>query len=482
MNRHFYTALLWLVLPLIPLRLLWRARREPAYRQHWAERFGYYSKATLKAAPLDAAASTNANASPTAASTLPSLIWLHSVSVGETRAAETLVRALLQRGHTLLLTHMTPGGREAAQQLFEKEMRIGQVQSVYLPYDYPSAIARFLRHFQPRLGVLMETEAWPNLVAQCQRAGLPLALVNARLSAKSAAQAHGLGRLAREAAQGLSLVAAQTDADAQRLAALGASTPVVTGNLKFDAPVKPELIALGQSWRAHMGKRPVLLLASTRELGAQSEEALWLHALKALSVKRASGNLDAVTQVEAVVDVVSFNAAAGAPPHLPPDLLIVIVPRHPQRFNAVAELAQRLGWRVQRRSDAQPIAPNTQVWLGDSMGEMGAYFTLGELAFIGGSLLPLGGQNLIEAAAYGCPTLIGEHTFNFSQASEQALEAGAARRIHSAEEGVAQALALFAQPTARQTMCEAAARFCQQHQGATQRTLQALQTLLTPSK
>ena len=452
MNRPLYTALLWLVFPLVPLRLLWRARREPAYRQHWGERFGYYPKISLERTTLNADEATNFSASaaswpaPSAAAksfTCPSLIWLHSVSVGETRAAETLVRALLQRGHALLLTHMTPGGRAAAHQLFEKEMQAGQVQSVYLPYDYPSAIARFLRHFRPHLGVLMETEAWPNVVVQCRRAGVPLALVNARLSEKSAAQARRLGRLARDTAQGLSLVAAQTDTDAQRLAALGAPTPVVTGNLKFDAPAKPELMALGQSWRANLGQRPVLLLASTRELGAQSEEALWLQAL-------------------------------GAAQHLPADLLIVIVPRHPQRFNAVAELAQQRGWRVQRRSSGQPIAPDTQVWLGDSMGEMGAYYTLADVAFIGGSLLPLGGQNLIEAAAYGCPTLIGAHTFNFSQASEQALEAGAARRITNAEQGVTQALALFAQPAARLAMREAAAQFCQQHQGATQRTLAVL--------
>ena len=420
MKHRTYTLLLWLCLPWLLLRLRWRARTEPAYRAHWGERFGRYAK-------------------PVAGD----VVWMHAVSVGETRGAEPLIRALLAQGRHLVLTHMTPGGRAAARQLFADDIEQGRLVSVYLPYDYAFAVRRFLRHFRPRLGLIMETEVWPTLLRECQRRGLPVVLANARLSQKSAARGRRLGAVMQQSAARLNLVLAQTQADAERLKTLGARRVVVTGNLKFDVSVKAEAQALGQRWRQQIGQRPVLLLASTREAQGQQEEELWLQALQ---------NRD-----------------------WPQDLLLVLVPRHPQRFQAVAELAQRYGWPTQRRSSGETIAPQTRLWLGDSMGELGAYYTLADLAFVGGSLVPLGGQNLIEACAYGCPVLMGRSTYNFSQAVEDAVQAQAARLIDSAEQGAGLALQLLAAPGELLQMRNAAEQFCHLHRGATARTLETLE-------
>jgi 3-deoxy-D-manno-octulosonic-acid transferase len=422
MKHRTYTLLLWLCLPWLLLRLRWRARTEPAYRAYWGERFGRYTK-------------------PVAGD----VVWMHAVSVGETRGAEPLIRALLAQGRHLVLTHMTPGGRAAARQLFADDIEQGRLISVYLPYDYAFAVRRFLRHFRPCLGLIMETEVWPTLLRECQRLGVPVVLANARLSQKSAARGRRLGALMQQSAARLSLVLAQTQADAERLKTLGARRVVVTGNLKFDVSVKAEAQAQGQRWRQQIGQRPVLLLASTREAQGRQEEELWLQALQ---------NRD-----------------------WPQDLLLVLVPRHPQRFQAVAELAQRYGWPTQRRSSGETIAPQTRLWLGDSMGELGAYYTLADLAFVGGSLVPLGGQNLIEACAYGCPVLMGRSTYNFSQAVEDAVQAQAAHLIDSAQQGAGLALQLLAAPGELMQMRHAAEQFCHLHGGATQRTLEHLAQL-----
>ncbi len=419
MKRSTYIVLLWLALPWLLLRLMWRSRSEPAYRAHWGERFGRY-RARLGGR----------------------LVWIHAVSVGETRAAEPLVQALLSREYTVLMTHMTPGGRAAARQLFDAALTSGHLASVYLPYDYGFAIRRFLRRFQPILGIVMETEAWPNLLAVCERQRLPVVLVNARLSEKSLTRARRLGTLATQTAARLSRVAAQTQADAERFKMLGARHLQVTGNLKFDVPVKAEQMILGQQWRTQVGTRPVLLLASTREAAGVQEEALWLTRLRQA-------------------------------PWLG-DTLLVIVPRHPQRFSAVCRLAEEAGWRLQRRSTGEPLRSDTQVWIGDSMGEMGAYYTLADLAFIGGSLVPLGGQNLIEACAYGCPVIIGPSDFNFAQAVHDAVAAGAAVQVTDADAAVGQAQYRLQHAGELMAMRAAAEQFCHLHRGATQRTLQCL--------
>lgn len=407
MARLLYSLLLYLITPLIWLRLLWRGRKQPEYLRHLGERYGFYGQ------PAPAR-----------------LIWVHAVSVGETRAAQPLIEGLQARwpGHRILLTGMTSTGREAGLQVYGE-----QVIQAYLPYDYPGAVARFFRHFAPEFGVLMETEIWPNLLAAAKRRQIPVLLANARLSARSARGYGKLPALLRPAFAALAGVAAQTDGDAQRLAGLGAPRIEVCGNLKFDVQPPAERISLGQAWRAALGGRPVWLAASTRE----GEEALILEALARIAI---------------------------------PDLLLVLVPRHPQRFDEVAGLLEKQGRRVLRRSAGLP-QPATEVWLGDSMGEMAAYYALADLAFIGGSLLPLGGQNLIEAAACGCPVLVGPHTFNFLQATEDAIAAGAALRVGDPAALGAAVDRLLREKAELAAMRRAAGEFAAAHQGAAQRTL-----------
>jgi 3-deoxy-D-manno-octulosonic-acid transferase len=415
--RHIYTAMLWLLLPYIFFHLLWRARKQPGYLQHITERFGFYSVNTSKP-----------------------VIWLHTVSVGETRAAASLVQHLQASypNHQLLLTHTTPTGREASEQLYGD-----QVLRVYLPYDYPFAVKRFLRHFKPRAGVLLETEIWFNLIYGCQASQTPLLLLNARLSEKSAAGYARFKKLTRSGLSQLSAVSAQTDEDAARLAALGAQNVSVMGNLKYDIEPPPAMLEAGKQLRKLFGAgRPIFLAASTR-IG---EEALLLDTLKKIDT---------------------------------PALLTVIVPRHPQRFNDVAILLTQHGIRFQKRSENRPIAADTQVVLGDSMGEMFAYYAACDIAFIGGSLLPFGGQNLIEACAVGKPVLIGLHTYNFTQASNLAVEQGAALRVQDAHHLVLSLQNLLRHPDQMSKMGAAGLAFVAANRGATEQALDIISDGLT---
>ena len=414
--RFLYTALLWLLLPYVFLHLWWRARKQPEYLQHIGERFGRYSVTTDKP-----------------------VIWLHTVSVGETRATATLVKRLRERypGHQLLLSHTTPTGRAASKQLFGDG-----VIRVYLPYDYPFAVQHFLSHFKPRLGVLLETEVWFNLIHACQDANIPLLLLNARLSAKSAHSYARFRALTREGLHSLALIAAQTEDDALRLASLGNRAVPVMGNLKFDIVPPADMLTLGAEMRQRFGaQRPVFLAASTRE----GEEVLLLNALQ-----------------YAAVD----------------NLLVVVVPRHPQCFDEVAALIEQHGFRLQRRSSNEPIAPDTQFVLGDSMGELFAYYVACDAAFIGGSLLPLGGQNLIEACAVGKPVLLGPHTYNFAQAAAAAIACGAALRVQHADDLVHLLNVLMYDAERSQAMGAAGRRFVQENQGATERALSLIDTIL----
>lgn len=429
--RLFYSAVWWLALPFVLLKLWRRGRAEPGYRRHIAERFGFYDQFV--------------------GAGRPPLLWVHAVSVGETRAAQPLVDALLSRypDHSLLLTHMTATGRATGQQLFA-HYGARFVQS-YLPYDTGWMAARFLRYFKPRISILMETEVWPNMVAQCVRHRVPVALVNARLSERSLRRGKRFEGLMLEAASGLALVAAQTEADAERLKRFGAGNVHTTGSLKFDVAPPAAILARGARWRAQIGNRPVLLCASTRD----GEEALILSALDAID-KTAWG-----------------------------DMLLVIVPRHPQRFDEVAALIDAYpGLSMQRRSameDDTAVAQSTSVMLGDTMGEMFAYYVACDIAFIGGSLLPLGGQNLIEAAAVGKPVLVGPHTFNFQQSTEDAIAIGGTARVPDAEAMIAAALKLFNDNEKRDALGRSALFFARQFQGATDRTMTLLQPILTSS-
>ncbi|WP_402719430.1 lipid IV(A) 3-deoxy-D-manno-octulosonic acid transferase [Janthinobacterium rivuli] len=422
--RLLYTLAWWLALPLVLARLWLRGRQEPGYRQHWGERLGCYGR---QPAPL------------------PDTIWLHAVSVGETRAAEPLIDALLAAWPAcrIVLTHMTPTGRATGKSLFAKHgARL--VQS-YLPYDTGAMPARFIRHFAPRICILMETEVWPNLIHQCNRYKVPVVLANARLSQRSLGKAQRLGRLIADAARGITLVAAQTQDDADRVRQLGVREVVVTGSIKFDVVVPEAALATGAALRAAIGARPVLLCASTRE----GEEQLILDAYARTT--------------------------------LPANALLLIVPRHPQRFDEVEKLVVAQGLAVQRRSGlakGDTVSAGTQVLLGDSMGEMFAYYAACDCAFVGGSLLPLGGQNLIEPAALGKPVLIGPHTFNFALVTEQAIVAGGAARVADADALMAQASALLQDPAQLASMGQKALAFAAQHRGATPRTIAAVQPLL----
>lgn len=420
--RLIYSVAWWFALPLVLLRLFVRGRKEPGYRQHIAERLGFYSGvAYARGAPV---------------------LWVHAVSVGETRAAQPLIDALLAAypTHTLLLTHMTPTGRATGKDLFSKQARV--VQS-YLPYDTGFMVGRFLRHFKPKLCVLMETEVWPNVMAQCAHHAVPVALVNARLSERSLNKALRLPGLFVEAAAAMSCVAAQTESDAVRIRQLGAPAVHVTGSIKFDVTPPLEMLHRGALLRLQLGSRPVLVCANTRD----GEEALILDAL--LQQNR-------------------------------PDILLLLVPRHPQRFNDVAQMISARSLQLARRSTIgnAEISPDVRVFLGDSMGEMFAYYAACDVAFVGGSLLPLGGHNLIEASAVGKPVLVGPHTFNFADAAENAIAAGGAQRVKDALDMWQQAIRLLDDVAARTTMGEAAQRFAQQHGGATARTMALLAPLI----
>jgi 3-deoxy-D-manno-octulosonic-acid transferase len=421
--RAFYSFMWMLALPLVLARLWWRGRKEAGYRQHWAERLGFYGAR---------GASRHA-------------IWLHAVSVGETRAAEPLIDALMQAwpDSRIVLTHMTPTGRETGRQLFGRHGE--RLVQAYLPYDTRFMTGRFLSHFAPRICILMETEVWPNLVASCAAHKIPVALVNARLSERSLRRGQRFGRLMSDAARAITLVAAQTEADAQRVRLLGAPQVAVTGSIKFDVVVPAAALATGAWLRAQIGQRPVLLCASTRE----GEETLIVDAFVAM-------------------------------PARPPGMLLLIVPRHPQRFDEVAAMVAARGLSLQRRSklEQQAMDPATEVLLGDSMGEMFAYYSACDCAYVGGSLLPLGGQNLIEACALGKPVLVGPHTFNFALATEQAIQAGAAKCVANATELMIEGAHLLSDTDACVAMGRQALGFAGAHKGATARTLELLRPLI----
>ena len=440
MNALFfklYAVMMWLAQPLLRRKLARRALNEPGYGQAIGERFGQYTQAV---------------------ETRSELVWVHAVSLGETRTAAMLLKALRAAypGLRMLLTHGTATGRAEGTGLLQP----GDVQ-VWQPWDSPAAVARFFTHFKPRLGVLMETEVWPCTVVEARQRGVPLVLANARLSEKSLKQALRLGPLALPAYAALSGVLAQTQADATRFAQIGVQARVV-GNVKFDATPDADLLARGRAWRQALAQ-PVVLFASSRD----GEETLFFESFKALAQ---------VNIAYSATELVAFNHS----------LHWLVVPRHPQRFGAVAALAAQHGLVVSRRSqwpDAGPAASAeamaADIWLGDSLGEMALYYALADVALLGGSFAPLGGQNLIEAAACGCPVVMGPHTFNFADAALQAEAVGAAQRVPDMPGAVA-AAGLWLKNDAARVRAENAGRvFAVSNQGATDRTVLALQPWLS---
>ena len=426
MNRSLYTLLFHLGLPLVAGRLAWRAWRAPAYARRIGERFAFGLP------PLK-----------------PGGIWLHAVSVGESIAAAPLVRELLARypDRPITMTCMTPTGSERIQAMFGTAEYAGRVQHCYLPYDLPWAAARFLDRAQPKLAVIMETELWPNHIHQCAKRGIPVAVANARLSERSARGYARFAKLTAPMLAELDLIAVQTAVEAERFKSLGARAACVevTGSIKFDLTIDPDLLkraaALREQWQA--GSRPVWIAASTHA----GEDEIVLAAHRELLKQR-------------------------------PDALLILVPRHPERFNSVFELCQRQGFSTRRRFSGEPLQATDQVLLGDTMGELLFLYALADIAFVGGSLVANGGHNLLEPAALGKPVLSGPHLFNFLEIAAQLRAAGALSEVADAAALAQRVAQLWREPEAAQAMRAAGQGVMQANQGALARLLAGLERLL----
>lgn len=419
--RLLYTGLLYLILPLALLRLYWRGRHDAGHRRRWRERLGFFPP-------------------------LPSgCLWVHAVSLGETRAALPLIRALLERypDQPLLVTTTTlTGSRQVREALGER------VLHVYAPYDLPGAVRRFLRQTRPRLAVIMETELWPNLLRQCAVAGIPTMIANARLSERSARGYARIRRLTASMLRDVTLIAAQAEADADRFRALGAPRVAVTGNLKYDLSLPDDLPERGWQLRRELlgEERRVWIAASTH---AGEDEPI----LAALALLRPRW----------------------------PELLLLLVPRHPERFDGVAALCRQQGCKLVRRSEQRACAPDTAVFLGDTMGELLLFYAAADLAFVGGSLVDTGGHNVLEPALLGLPVLFGPHMFNFTEASQRLLEAEAAWQV---TDGAALATAvdrLLADPELRRTIGQRGRAVVERHRGALAALLRCIETLQSPT-
>ncbi|WP_349971885.1 lipid IV(A) 3-deoxy-D-manno-octulosonic acid transferase [Pseudomonas caspiana] len=423
MNRTLYTLLFHLGLPLVAVRLWLRARKAPAYRQRIGERFALGLPAMQ-----------------------PGGIWVHAVSVGESIAAAPMIRALLARYPQLSITVtcMTPTGSERIKAMFANEPRI---QHCYLPYDLPWAAGRFLDHVRPVLGVIMETELWPNHIHQCAKRGIPVALANARLSERSARGYARFARLTRPMLEEMSWFAVQTETEAQRFRDLGARSEcvAVTGSIKFDLTIDPQLLTraaqLREEWQTI--DRPVWIAASTH--AGEDEVVLAAHRQLLISY---------------------------------PDALLILVPRHPERFNSVHDLAVQQGFATVRRSSGQPVTPQTSVLVGDTMGELLFLYALADIAFVGGSLVPNGGHNLLEPAALAKPVLSGPYLFNFLEIAAMLRNADALVECGDAASLSAAVQSLFDQPQRAREMSEAGLQVMKANQGALQRLLDGLDRVL----
>ncbi|OZI64462.1 3-deoxy-D-manno-octulosonic acid transferase [Bordetella genomosp. 11] len=434
MNRTLYSCLARALAPLLAARVLMRARFDSSYGTAIGERFGWYRDAMH----------TGAFAGGRAMRARP--VWVHAVSLGETRAAQPLIQALLDRQIPVLLTHMTATGRREGSKLFAVAIERGQLRQAWLPYDLPGACSRFFATMNPVCGVLIEREVWPNLIHEANRRSVPMIMASARLSARSARRGLHAGRVLREAYAGLDIVLAQSEADAQRLRAAGARRVETCGNLKFDSVPSEHQMARGRAWRAAWD-RPVITVASTHE-GEEAEFA---------------------------------RAVAGRAAELG-NALLVVVPRHPERFDAVEKQLQACGLRVARRTAIDPWQPqpaHTQVLLGDSMGELATYYAASDVAIVAGSFIAEGGQNLIEACAAGVPVVVGPHARNFQQVTDEAIAAGAALRRPSAGAAIDAAAGLLGDVSAGAAMAAAGLRYVASHAGVVRRTMMCLEAFLS---
>jgi 3-deoxy-D-manno-octulosonic-acid transferase len=419
-----YQFIWYLALTLALGRLLWKGRLQQGYRKHINERLGL-SWSISGVTPR---------------------IWVHAVSVGETRAAEPLIDALIQSGEKILLTHMTPTGRDTGRQLFADHIASGQLVQSYLPYDIHWAVNSFYRYFSIKVGLIMETEVWPSLILSARQKSLPIILVNARLSERSAHRLTRFSNFARFVYQSFTKILAQTNLDAKRYSSLGLSNVIVAGNLKFDVMPHPEQIEHALALKKQLTQQvQIVCAASTRD----GEEPLIIEAWQKFLKSKENTN-----------DANHF--------------CLLIVPRHPQRFDEVFTQLQSSFTKVTRRSSMNDqmftdAANQGGVMLGDSMGEMSFYYALSDIVIMGGSLLPLGGQNFIEACALGRPIILGEHTFNFQQASADVIDSRAAIRIADVDDLVKAMDLLLTNHQVKEEMSTNALDFANQHTGATKK-------------
>lgn len=436
MNRFFYTASIRMLAPALMAWMGLRARRAGGDWQVLSgARFGYYKD---QAAPPRAP------------------VWVHAVSLGETRAAHPLIRALLDQGETVLLTHMTVTGREEGAKAFAAEIEQGRLIQQWLPYDFPGSVRRFLAHYRPCAGVLIEREVWPNLLAAARRQGVPMMLASARFSEHALAASLRAGSVMREAYRSFRLVYAQSLADAQRLEQAGAQGVRVSGNLKFDVDLPQDRIARGRRFASDLNRR-IVVIASTRET-------------------------EDMDFADAIAHFLRREREHGNELHSP--ILFALVPRHPQRFDDAAAYLDKLGLRHVRRSallkqgdsssSAVQACRDMDVLLGDTLGEMYWYYALARVAIVAGSFQPLGGQNFIEASAIGVPVIVGPHTRNFEQAVQDALHAGAALRAATPSAALQQAVELVDAPARHHKMSDAGLHWVQMHEGAVVRVLSGL--------
>lgn len=417
-----YRFLVPVLLPAAALYLLWRARKQPSYLKNWGERFAWSDfPAPRQGHPV---------------------IWVHAVSVGETNATRPLIRAILDQWPDcdILLTHMTPTGREAGQKIVQ--MAPDRIRQCFLPYDAVFAVRKFLKQTRPSMGLLMETEVWPTVLEEAHSLGIPMALVNGRLSEKSYNQAMRVPDLMKKAMGRFNAVCAQAESDAERFRAMGTVEPVITGSLKFDIKAPKEALSLAHRWKSRM-KNPVVMFASTRD----GEEALIIEALK--------------TRAKS-------------------DVIYLLVPRHPQRFGEVEEMLKNSGLKYQKRSelaDVTDIREDTQVILGDSMGEMFFYCALSDITLMGGSFKPFGCQNVIEPASVGVPVIVGPSTFNFSMVVQRGIAGGAIYQVDDVAQGIELAQAWLGNADKLRELKEKAKAFSDAYVGATERTMKALEAL-----
>ncbi len=408
--RFIYTFLFYLILPLVLLRLLWRGLRARAYWQRWLERFGFFPPLLVQQS-----------------------VWIHAVSMGEVQAAVPLIKALQSRFSSILVTTMTPTGSQRVREIFGDS-----VLHVYLPYDLPGSVSRFLRRTQPCLLILMETELWPNLLFACQQRKIPVILANARLSAPSTAGYKRIAGLTQQMLGSVAAVAAQTEVDAARFIELGIDkTKVhVTGSIKFDSRLPANFSEKAKVLRRQWGiERPVWIAASTHD----GEEELVLNAFSQLKLEIRN-------------------------------LLLLLVPRHPERFNRVAALCQQRGFILARRSKGD-VNTKTEIYLGDTMGDLPLLYAAGDVAFVGGSLVPIGGHNLLEPAAVGLPVIMGPYTFECEEICRRLLEAEAAQRVSNTEQLVQAVKKYLTDTKLQQETGEKGRLFVQRNQGALERLL-----------